>query len=60
MECAIKHCKVCQKSINASEWASLPLVGHQVDEYEDIELRDCSCGSTLGVVVAIYQLDEAA
>lgn len=34
-------------------WAALPLVGHQVSEADEdgprvvLELRDCSCGSTL-------------
>lgn len=60
METAFKLCNVCRKSISASEWSSLHLVGHQVDEYEDIELRDCSCGSTLGLVVAVYQLSAVA
>lgn len=43
---------------DAAAWSSLPLVGVQrieADESgprEDIELRNCSCGSTLGLAVS--------
>ena len=60
METTFKFCKVCQKSINASDWNSLPLIGHQVDEYEKMEARNHNCGSTLYLVIETYQLDEAA
>jgi len=39
-------------------WESLPWKGYYADEYEKLELRDCSCGSTLAVIVERYKEDE--
>ena len=47
-------CSCCRRPISRCEWMDLPLVGAQVALPEDpfeLQLRNCSCGSTLGVEV---------
>lgn len=39
----------CGKSFTATEWCLLPLVGVQRMPGESLELRNCSCGSTISV-----------
>ena len=49
----MEHMKTCGcgRHYSAAEWKKLPYVGRQDDEVEHIELRNCPCGSTLGVVL---------
>lgn len=47
----------CGGFITAADWAQLPCLGHQVDDYEALELRNHVCGSTLAILTAIYRLD---
>lgn len=51
----IKVC-ACGRHYTRIAWRALPLVGiQQVDEQpsaDDIELRNCECGSTLGLLVS--------
>jgi hypothetical protein len=50
-----KACNVCGKAITSlAEWKLLPMVGAWEDEEEALEMRNCSCGSTL----AIQTLDK--
>ncbi len=47
----VKSC-LCGETFTADEWAGLRLVGVQDgggDGFPDVELRDCHCGSTLGI-----------
>ncbi len=43
----------CGCSYTEHEWSMLMLIGRMKDEVEDIELRNCTCGST------IAQLNES-
>lgn len=52
----MKTCKCCKRTFTSTQWADLPIKGYQDDRdvYEDgelIELRNCSCGTTLAVVL---------
>ena len=44
----VKRCD-CDREYDARSWSDLPLVGYQDDGVEHLELRNCSCGSTLAV-----------
>jgi len=44
----LKTCS-CGREYTRAEWAQLYLVGYQVDPEETIELRNCACGSTMGI-----------
>ena len=44
-----KHC-ACGEMHTRDAWQALALVGHMTDETECIELRNCTCGSTLAIV----------
>lgn len=46
----IKRCS-CGKMYTHREWYSLPLCGVGGDEVEKLELRNCSCGSTIAVII---------
>jgi hypothetical protein len=47
-----KHCNRCQKDYTAEEWLALDYVGESDDEYvEVLELRNCTCLSTLAITV---------
>jgi hypothetical protein len=50
----VKRCTCCAATYSAAAWALLPFVGNQEAETEDgwpavLELRNCPCGSTLGI-----------
>lgn len=45
-----KRC-ACGRTHNLAAWLALPDRGHQKDDVEDLELRDCPCGSTLAVLM---------
>lgn len=47
----MKLCTCCRRAISPAEWNRLRLRGHQVDDVETLELRDCICGSTLCIVL---------
>jgi hypothetical protein len=49
-EKSMKTCG-CGRNYSAAEWKLLPYVGRQDDEVEHIELRNCPCGSTIGLVL---------
>ena len=53
-----KRCGTCPAKYFRREWSELRLKGGWADDYERLELRDCSCGSTLAVLVEVYQEDE--
>ena len=48
-----KTCSCCSRLITEEEWERLAYVGIQqgTDEIPDLELRNCSCHSTLAIVV---------
>lgn len=50
---AIKTCGCCGQKHTAMAWASLPLKGTVVTSDEEgtysLELRNCACGSTIGI-----------
>jgi len=47
----VKTCSCCGRTFDAAAWAKLPLVGHQDFDEERLELRSCTCRSTLAVQV---------
>jgi hypothetical protein len=46
-----KRCGCCGRTHDLASWLALPERGHQADAVEDLELRDCPCGSTLAVLL---------
>lgn len=46
----VKRC-ACEREYTAAQWRALRLRGHQADEVETLEYRDCACGSTLAVAL---------
>jgi hypothetical protein len=44
----VKRCG-CGLEYDARSWSDLPLAGYQTDDIENLELRNCPCGSTLAV-----------
>jgi hypothetical protein len=57
-----KQCKCCGISYDAAGWLSLPRVGVQRGDVEQpsLELRNCSCGSTLAVALPPWRVRVAA
>ena len=49
-EMPMKTCG-CGRHYSAAEWKHLPYIGRQDDDVEHVELRNCACGSTIGVVL---------
>jgi hypothetical protein len=53
-----KTCSTCKRELSQAEWTNIPSIGHQVippyppenDPGEVLEMRNCTCGSTLTVV----------
>lgn len=49
---AFKKCG-CGRAFTKEQWERLPAIGHQITDDEegqyDLEMKNCSCGSTLGV-----------
>lgn len=47
----LKICPCCGREFNFTQWVALPVDGHMY--FEDppyrIQLRTCSCGSTMGI-----------
>lgn len=56
-----KTCTTCGREFTAEQWAALPTKGHQPSEDEtgfyDLELKDCTCGSTIGVETKLPAID---
>ena len=51
----IKTCGACGRRLTAADWKALPLIGviddrRKHSDGERMEMRNCSCGSTLGLV----------
>jgi hypothetical protein len=44
-----KKCNCCGKVHDAQAWDALPLVGRQDDGVELLELRNCTCRSTIAI-----------
>ena len=44
----LKRC-ACGRTYSRDQWLTLPPVGEQIDDVERAELRDCICGSTIGI-----------
>ena len=59
-----KVCACCSTKHSPDEWGALPLVGfvghfRGVRERYAVELRNCSCGSTLGIDVRLQMAEPA-
>ena len=50
LDAPVKACG-CGRSYSREQWGALDYAGTQDDGSEVVELRNCTCGSTLGVVV---------
>ena len=46
-----KHCTKCPRVYLLSEWLALPYVGIMSDEEEDLQLRNCKCGTTISICI---------
>jgi hypothetical protein len=56
-----KQCRCCARVHSSAEaWAGLRPRGRQADAWEVLEYRDCTCGSTLAVVVQVLQVEAAS
>lgn len=54
VEIVVARCS-CKKVYDLARWLALPLCGDFGDEVEMLELRNCSCGST---IAAVFVTDE--
>ncbi len=49
----IKTCTTCDTTYGLEEWTALPFLGYQKSEDDEfeycLEMRNCTCGSTLGL-----------
>ncbi len=52
-----KSC-ACGRSYAAEEWLELPGCGRQGDGVDILDLRNCSCGSTMAVLVSDLPNDD--
>lgn len=53
-----RRCKVCEAAIDQAAWSKLQKLGYvgafrAHGQLYAVELRDCECGSTLGLEVAL-------
>lgn len=48
-----KRCAKCGTVHTAESWAELRCIGEQAYAGETLEFRNCACGSTLTIVVAV-------
>lgn len=59
-----RRCTCCRRPLTLTDWAALPLIGHQEYEAEGVlyrlELRNCGCGSTLADETSVLLVAEAA
>jgi hypothetical protein len=46
----IKTC-ACGAEYSLPRWKKLKLVGYHADDVERLELRNCTCGSTIAITV---------
>jgi hypothetical protein len=57
-----KVCRCCGSAHSESQWDDLPVVG-RLDDRDDsldgalLELRNCTCGTTLSVCLADWSFD---
>ena len=55
VDAVVKVCGCCGRAYDAAHWPVLPLVGYvgaaSGEETQVLELRNCACGSTLGLDV---------
>lgn len=49
-----KKCR-CGATYTPETWSQLPLVGHQDDVGGSLELRNCTCGSTISGPVCDHE-----
>ncbi len=49
----------CGRTFDARAWAKLALCGTLEDDAETLELRNCPCGSTLAIVLAVAHREAA-
>jgi hypothetical protein len=50
MNAPFKRCTCCDRPYTEHGWKLLPKIGMHRDWVEELELRNCPCGSTLAVV----------
>lgn len=53
-----KVCTCCRKAVSKQEWNLLRYVGRQADDVETLEMRDCTCGSTLCVRLELFVISH--
>jgi len=51
----IKRC-ACGAAFTQRQWNALKLVGYHSDDVEELELRNCGCGSTIAITLgSVFQ-----
>jgi len=50
-EPVVNMCSTCCAYRTKSEWSKLEHIGDMTDEVESLELRNCTCGSTISIVI---------
>lgn len=53
-----KTCACCGRRFTEREWNALPLLGEYADDVERICMKNCSCGSTIAVVVETFAAND--
>lgn len=48
-----KHCNCCGKDYTFETWIELPCIGTRDDGFEIVEYRNCTCKTTLIVILAV-------
>lgn len=46
-----KTCGCCKRAYTVNDWIKLPYVGLQGDDEYKLEMRNCTCQSTLAIVL---------
>ena len=41
----------CGREYTEEEWGTLHFIGQQIDQFEELELRNCRCGRTIAVEI---------
>jgi len=55
-----KKCTLCPRVHDQKSWAQLEYVGTTRDDIEELELRNCPCGTTLAVAVQTFATECAS
>jgi hypothetical protein len=59
----VKRCACCERLHTAADWAALAFIGDVLSEDESgrycLELRNCQCGSTLGIESLVAEQEAA-